>query len=64
MCQYFVNISSIFEQYRDNTDNSDNFGHYNHDNKFSYHYISNWDYERLIDFLKIFFFLTFQIIYM
>ncbi len=55
MCQYFVNISSIFEQYRDNTDNSDNFGHYNHDNKFSYHYISNWDYERLIDFLKILF---------
>ncbi len=33
MCRYFLNISSIFEQYRDNTDN---FGHYNCDEKFSY----------------------------
>ncbi len=32
----FLNISSTFEQYRDNTDNRDNFGHYNRDKKFSY----------------------------
>ncbi len=42
MCQYFLNISSTFEQYRDNTDNRDNFGHYNRDKKFSYRYISTW----------------------
>ncbi len=41
MCQYFLNISSTFEQYRDNTDNRDNFGHYNRDKKFSYRYIPN-----------------------
>ncbi len=39
MCRYFLNISSTFEQYRDNTDNRDNFGHYNRDKKFSYRYI-------------------------
>ncbi len=39
MCQYFLKISSTFEQYRDNTDNRDNFGHYNRDKKFSYRYI-------------------------
>ncbi len=39
MCQYFLKISSTFEQYRDNTDNRDNFGHYNCDKKFSYRYI-------------------------
>ncbi len=39
MCQYFLNISSTFEQYRDNTDNRDHFGHYNRDEKFSYRYI-------------------------
>ncbi len=39
MCLYFLNISSTFEQYRDNTDNHDNFGQYNRDKKFSYHYI-------------------------
>ncbi len=31
MCRYFLNISSTFEQYRDNTDNRDHFGHYNRD---------------------------------
>ncbi len=41
MCQYFLKISSTFEQYRDNTDNRDNFGHYNRDKKFSYRYIPN-----------------------
>ncbi len=35
MCQYFLNISCTFYQYRDNTDNRDNFGHYNRDEKFS-----------------------------
>ncbi len=35
MCLYFLNISSTFEQYHDNTDNRDHFGHYNHENKFS-----------------------------
>ncbi len=39
MCQYFLKISSTFEQYRDNTDNRDNFGHYNCDKKLSYRYI-------------------------
>ncbi len=39
MCRYFLNISSTFEQYRDNTDNRDNFCHYNHDKKCSYRYI-------------------------
>ncbi len=36
MCQCFLNISSTFEQYRDDTDNRDNFGHYNRDETFSY----------------------------
>ncbi len=36
---YFLNISSTFKKYRDNTDNSDNFGHYNSVKKFSYRYI-------------------------
>ncbi len=26
MCRYFLNISSTFKQYRDNTDNRDHFG--------------------------------------
>ncbi len=34
MCQHFLNISSTFEQYRDNTDNRDNLGHYNRENNF------------------------------
>ncbi len=41
MCRYFLNISSTFEQYRDNTNSRDNFGHYNRENKFSYRYIPN-----------------------
>ncbi len=39
MCLYILNISSTFEQYRNNTDNRDHFGLYNRDKKFSYHYI-------------------------
>ncbi len=39
MCQYFLNISSTFEQYRDNIDNRDHFDHYNHYKKISYRYI-------------------------
>ncbi len=35
MCLYFLNISSTFEQYHDNTDNRDHFGHYNHEIFFS-----------------------------
>ncbi len=42
MCQYFLNISCTFYQYRDNTDNRDNFGHYNRDEKFSYRYIPKY----------------------
>ncbi len=37
MCRYFLNISSTFEQYCDNTDNRDDSGHYNRDSKFSLH---------------------------
>ncbi len=33
MCRYFLNISSTFYQYRENTDNRNHFGHYNRDNK-------------------------------
>ncbi len=40
MCQYFLNISSPFKQYRDNNDYRDNLGHYNRDKKCSYRYIS------------------------
>ncbi len=36
MCRYVLNISSTFEQYRDNTDNR----HYNRDKTFLYRYIS------------------------
>ncbi len=39
MCRYFLNISSTFKQYCDNTDNRDHFGHYNRDKKCSYRYI-------------------------
>ncbi len=39
MYRYFLNISSTFYQYRDNTDNHVHFGHYNRDKKCSYHYI-------------------------
>ncbi len=46
MCRYFLNISSTFEQYRENTDNRDHFGHYNHDKKCSYRYIPKWDQEK------------------
>ncbi len=48
MCQYFLKISSTFEQYRDNTDNRDNFGHYNRDKKFSYRYIPMGDSIRTV----------------
>ncbi len=41
MFWYFLNISSTFYQYHDNTDSRDNFGHYNCDNTFSYSYIPN-----------------------
>ncbi len=36
MCQCFLNISSPFQQHRDNIDNHDNLSHYNCDKKFVY----------------------------
>ncbi len=47
MCLYFLNISSTFEQYRDNTDNRDHFGHYDRDKKCSYRNVHKLDQEKL-----------------
>ncbi len=42
MCRSFLNISSTFEQYHDNTDNVI-ICHYKRDKKCSYRHIPKWD---------------------
>ncbi len=54
MCRYFLNISSTFEQYRDNNDNRDNFDHYNRDNKCSYRYIPSCYHSNKIGINKLY----------